>query len=104
MNDAVTACFRKYGDFRTRSSRKEYWYFYLCFAGLSLIAALVGNGKSLMASNFIEIVFFVPMISAGVRRLHDTNRTGWFLLIPFYNIYLMAKPGDVGSNRFGEPT
>ena len=36
-----------------------------------------------------------------VRRMHDRNKAGWYVLIPLFNIYLLATPGDTGNNRFG---
>jgi dihydroorotate dehydrogenase len=43
----------------------------------------------------------IPLVGVGVRRIHDRNKAGWYLLIPLFNIYLLATPGDSGNNRFG---
>jgi uncharacterized membrane protein YhaH (DUF805 family) len=47
------------------------------------------------------LAFLLPIISAAVRRMHDRNKAGWYVLIPLFNIYLLATPGDTGNNRFG---
>ncbi|MFM8247729.1 MAG: DUF805 domain-containing protein [Acidimicrobiaceae bacterium] len=38
-----------------------------------------------------------------MRRVHDVDRVGWFILVPFYNLYLVLRRGDAGENRFGPP-
>lgn len=45
---------------------------------------------------------FLPSIAVAVRRMHDINKSGWFILIPFYNIYLFCIDGTRGENAYGE--
>lgn len=80
--DAVKACFAKYADFNGRATRTEYWWFFL--------AVLLGSAVALMVSYRLYLLFslvtLLPMIAVGSRRLHDTNRSGWWqllALIPF---------------------
>jgi uncharacterized membrane protein YhaH (DUF805 family) len=47
------------------------------------------------------LVFYLLLWSAAVRRMHDCNKSGWFILVPIYNIILALKPGTIGQNRFG---
>ena len=80
--DAVKACFRKYGDFNGRATRAEYWWFFLAVLLGSAAASLI----SLKVYALFSIVTLLPMIAAGARRLHDTNRSGWWqllALVPF---------------------
>ncbi|NBR92888.1 MAG: DUF805 domain-containing protein [Actinobacteria bacterium] len=46
---------------------------------------------------------FLPSIAVGVRRLHDIDKRGWWLLLPIVNIVLLARSGGTGENRFGPP-
>jgi uncharacterized membrane protein YhaH (DUF805 family) len=45
---------------------------------------------------------FIAGLAVGVRRLHDTGHSGWWALVPFYNIYLLVKKGTEGYNEYGE--
>jgi len=48
-----------------------------------------------------KLAVLVPAICVGVRRMHDTDHSGWFLLIPIYNLILAVREGQRGENRFG---
>ena len=43
----------------------------------------------------------LPSIAVGVRRMHDVDKSGWFILIPIYNLILAVTPGVVGPNEYG---
>jgi len=86
--DAVKACLSKYADFNGRATRPEYWWFFL--------AVLLGSAATSIISVKVYSLFalatLLPMIAAGARRLHDTNRSGWlqlFALVPFGVIVVM---------------
>jgi uncharacterized membrane protein YhaH (DUF805 family) len=109
MLDYYLAAMKKYATFQGRSRRSEYWYFYLVQIILAIVAGVIDGVTGMAAQTgtgpiggIISLVHLVPTIAAGVRRMHDINKSGWWLLVPLYNIYLLAKNGDVGSNRFGE--
>ncbi|WP_406645422.1 DUF805 domain-containing protein [Aliisedimentitalea scapharcae] len=90
--DATRICFRKYFVFSGRAVRSEYWWFVLFVLVISTVlagldAALFGvdpetkEGRRVMAPVFQLGVAF-PMLAAGWRRLQDTGRPGWYLLLP----------------------
>jgi len=108
--------YKKYADFTGRARRKEYWMFYLfyvlAFIALTIVDAVLGMynadaGIGLLGGLF-ALASFVPSIAIAARRLHDTNRSGWWqliLLIPFIGpivllVFLVLR-GDIGDNRFG---
>ncbi len=100
--------FRKYAEFKGRANRPEYWYFvlfnFLVSIGLAIVESIfIGGGESSRSvlSDIYGLISLVPSIAVGIRRMHDIDKSGWFLLIPFYNIYLLAQKGNVGENRFG---
>ena len=102
---AVKVCFRKYATFSGRASRAEYWWFYLLYFILYILAFAVDYGLiGMYTSVFTRIValaFMLPMLAAGVRRLHDTNHSGWWILCPIYNIVLLCYGSDPGANDYG---
>jgi uncharacterized membrane protein YhaH (DUF805 family) len=100
----ATAPFTRYFDFSGRSRRKEYFYF-LIFVLVASFAVGIYAGftktdvKILTA--IIELGVFVPSLAVGVRRMHDTDHRGWWLLVPLVNLYFVFSKGQVGPNRFG---
>jgi uncharacterized membrane protein YhaH (DUF805 family) len=108
MLNYYVAAMKKYVDFQGRSRRSEYWYFYLVVLIANILGAVIDNVVGLADASgngpigtIISLVHLVPSISAGVRRMHDINKSGWWLLVPIYNIFLLARNGEVGTNRFG---
>ncbi len=115
MNWFLTAL-KKYAVFSGRARRSEYWYFvlfYFLFAiGLALIDGITGtfnqaSGMGLL-SGLLTLGLLIPSISVGVRRLHDTDRSGWWLLIAFIPLIgaivllvFCAQDSSPGDNRFG---
>ena len=103
--DAVRVCLAKYSDFNGRATRAEYWWF--------LLAVLIGGAAASTVSPALYALFLVaalvPMIAVGARRLHDTNRSGWWqllVLVPFgvfFVILFLALPGSTSaSSQQGE--
>jgi uncharacterized membrane protein YhaH (DUF805 family) len=74
--------FRKYADFSGRAHRKQYWMFVLIYSLVYIVLALIDAALgSLWLTSIFSLVIFVPSMSIGARRLHDTGRTGWWQLI-----------------------
>jgi uncharacterized membrane protein YhaH (DUF805 family) len=107
---------KKYAVFSGRSRRMEYWYFVLfnlvVYIVLSLIDGLLGtynivSGVGLL-SGIYALAVLIPTLALWVRRLHDIDRTGWWVLINLIplvgTIVLLVfalTPGTPGSNRYG---
>jgi hypothetical protein len=103
MGNAISTCLSKYATFTGRASRSEYWFFFLftfiigIFAGI--ISAVTGSDAVGYA---IQAAFWIPGLAVSIRRMHDLDKSGWFILIPIYNFILTLTPGTSGSNRFGD--
>jgi len=54
-----------------------------------------------LLTNIYELAVFIPSIAVGVRRMHDINKSGWYLLIPIYNLILTLTDGTKGDNKYG---
>jgi uncharacterized membrane protein YhaH (DUF805 family) len=83
FGDAIRTCFSKYATFSGRASRSEYWFFMLFSVIAPFAGSLIDNaaGADIVAS-LIELVLFLPGLAVFVRRLHDIDRTGWWVLLP----------------------
>ena len=101
--------FKKYAVFEGRARRKEYWYFVLlCFVisfVIGFIGGILGSGAK-AATNILNGLFLlgiiIPSIAVGIRRMHDTDRSGWWILLPIVNIVFLCLNGQQGQNRFGD--
>src|SRR3954447_25452330 len=107
---------KKYAVFSGRSRRKEYWFFVLFVVivsiVLSMIDSLIGTydrstGAGLLSSLF-SLAVLIPSIAVSVRRLHDIDRTGWWVLISLVPLVgwivllvFYVKDGTPGSNGYG---
>jgi len=104
MNEFIT-CLKNYASFQGRARRRELWMFFL-FVFLLRIGAIfldiaVFDEPSLFYGLSL-LGFILPEWAVWVRRMHDVNKSGWFFLIPIYNLILACTPGTSGQNRFGD--
>ena len=88
--DWATRPLKKYADFTGRARRKEYWLFYLLVIVAYIVAmtldGVLGMGSMLAGyygplTGLLGLALIVPGLAVGARRLHDTDRSGWWLLI-----------------------
>ena len=103
MGNAISVCFKKYATFNGRASRSEYWFFYLFYMIIYVIGMVVESSAGIQnLSTLFVLPILLPQIAASVRRMHDTGRSGWFLLIPIYNLVLLCTASNPGSNKYGD--
>lgn len=93
---------KNYATLRGRARRSEYWYFFLVNVIVEITLECVGGlaGVGYLA-NIYSLAVLVPGITVGVRRMHDVGKSGWFLLIPVYNLILAGTKGEQGINDYG---
>lgn len=95
--------FENYTNFEGRARRKEYWMFFLF--NLIFSYSLTFLDLFVLKTGFINLIYslilLLPSIAVGVRRMHDVGKSGWYILIPIYNLILAATEGDKGSNEYG---
>lgn len=108
---------KKYVEFSGRARRKEYWFFvlfnFLVYLGLVIIDGLTGSldaksGIGLL-SGLYSLAVLLPYLGVTVRRLHDTGRSGWWLLIaliplvgPIVLLVFMVLDSTPGQNEYGD--
>ena len=96
---AIRSGFQNYTNFKGRASRAEYWWWALFTVILSILLSSVSDSLG----NLGSLVTLLPSIAVAIRRVHDVDRAGWFILVPIYNLVLVLRRGDSGENRFGPP-
>ena len=116
--ESIKSCFIKYTDFSGRSMRSEYWNYTVFIIVLSFVVDFLDvkiAGVSYLdyygfgtLSIILTIVTIVPSTAVSIRRLHDINKSGWWLLLALTVIgiipliYWVCKKSDEKENRFGK--
>jgi uncharacterized membrane protein YhaH (DUF805 family) len=109
---SIATCFRKYAVFSGRASRSEYWFFVLfqllLLVGLMIVDGLVFRGSVTVFTTLAWLILLLPGFAVTVRRLHDIDMSGWWVLISFVpligGILLLVwtcQCGTHAANRFG---
>ena len=113
--------YRRYADFSGRSRRKEYWMFQLLVVIVYIVLSVLmgmgaptvdpltgelsGGGAMATIGMGLLAVFWlgtiIPAIAVSVRRMHDQDRSGWWILVPIANLIFLFIDGTRGPNRFG---
>lgn len=93
---------QNYANFNGRATRPEFWYFYLFAIIFTVIAAIIGVLIHFpLLGNLVSLCLLLPNLAVGVRRIHDTNDNGWYILVPIYNLILLCTKGTEGENQYG---
>ena len=115
--DAIRNAFTGYATFSGRSTRAEYWWFFLFNVIVGLAAGIIdgvifGAGQQVFQT-LIWLALLIPNIAIAVRRSHDIGKSGWWVLWQFFAwllfvipglimwLYLRTRPGDIGPNQYG---
>jgi uncharacterized membrane protein YhaH (DUF805 family) len=75
------------------TSRRDFWYFvlfnWLVSIGASIVDIFIAGN---LTQNIVSILLFVPSITAAIRRMHDTDHAGWWILLPIVNLVFLVSP------------
>ena len=108
-----TDVIKKYAVFSGRATRPEFWWFALCnaivFAVIYIVVGIIaGRGTGQAVGDLYLLAVFLPSLGVAIRRLHDTDRTGWWyllVLIPIIGgivlLVFMVLASDPGPNKYG---
>lgn len=100
----------RYAKFDGRANRAEYWWFALANAIVQIVLFALSRAATIFLVLYLAyaLALLIPSIAVGIRRLHDTNRSGWWLLISLVPcvglivlILVFATQGDTRPNRYG---
>jgi uncharacterized membrane protein YhaH (DUF805 family) len=109
FTQAISSGFSNYVNFAGRAIRSEYWYWVLFVIVASIVASIIDVVLGIRVFEpLFSLAVLLPSIAVGVRRLHDLDRSGWWLLLGFIPligaivlIVWYCGRGTVGANRFG---
>ena len=104
-----TDVLKKYTVFEGRAGRQEFWMFVLFSVIVSIVVSIIGNFLHLpFLSGLYGLAVLLPSLGVEVRRLHDIDKSGWWILIEFvpvigfiWLLVLLCMAGKPGPNRFG---
>ena len=135
FKNAIKTCLKdKYANFKGRASRSEFWFFYLFLVigyAISISTMFISIKLFIGTILIFSLAMIIPSIAVTVRRLHDINKSGWFILLPLpfdimervleksseglslvflvislglyiYLLVLYCTDGDKKNNRFGK--
>ena len=113
MNELIeiykTVVLKKYAEFNGRARRREYWMFVLANFIVSVVLGIIAN---LIHASFLSVIYLlaiiVPGIALSIRRMHDINKSGWWILVGLipligwiWLIILAVQEGTKGPNTYG---
>jgi uncharacterized membrane protein YhaH (DUF805 family) len=113
MVEAFKLFFSNYINFEGRSNRGEYWWAVLAIVLVSLVLSVIdgimtASGGIPILGSIFSLATLVPGISLGVRRLHDIDKSGWWMLLMIVPVvgflvllYFFIQRPDEAPNRFG---
>ena len=109
FGQAISSGFSNYVNFSDRACRSEYWYWFLFVVLGQIVTAIVDSVIGIqLTTGIFSLVVLLPGIAVRVRRLHDLDRSGWWLLLGFIPlvgtiilIVWFCTRGTPGPNRFG---
>ena len=100
---------KNYAVFNGRARRQEYWMFVLFNMIVSFLFGMVDGATGMYdeatgrgtISSVYSFAVLVPTIAVAVRRMHDVGKSGWYILIPIYNLVLACTDSEEGENKYG---
>jgi len=109
LGQSISTCFKKYFVIQGRASKSEFWWFQLIWVVSYLATIIFENESAIFFFLGIIIIIAIPLFTVGIRRLHDTNKSGLYVLwslLPFIGgivvLAFMIGDGTKGKNQYGE--
>ena len=109
--DYYILAFQKYGQFSGRATRSEYWWFYLVTIAVSILISILESILNIpfgLISVLYFLISFIPNLSIQARRLHDVDKSAWYILLNFvfiigwiWLLILNIQDSTPGANKYG---
>jgi len=108
LGESISTCFKKYFVMEGRASKSEFWWLQLIWTSCFILSFIFDSESVSYFLLGVVIIIFIPLFTVGVRRLHDTGKSGvhvFWSLIPFIGglivLFLMLGDGTKGKNQYG---
>ena len=112
---AIQSGFKNYVNFNSRASRSEFWWWMLFYFLIMIIPSTLANGEMMSGHmgvfsglrSLLALALFLPTLGLEVRRLHDTGKSGWWVLIALTIVGIIllivwwCQPGKAEPNKYG---
>lgn len=101
---------RKYAQFKGRTSRKQFWMFVLINIIIGILLGIIAGilkikpedaGQTDPLTGLYDLAILIPSLAVGFRRMQDTGRSGWWIFLPIVNLVFFCLPGDTAENKYG---
>ena len=99
---------KNYAVFEGRASRQEYWMFFLfniiiafCLGIVIGVLQSITKTDQSVLGNIYNLAILIPSIAVAIRRMHDTNRSGWWSIVPIASLIFLCEAGHPGENKYG---
>ncbi len=99
---------KNYAVFEGRASRQEYWMFTLFNLIIAFAIGFIGgilSGVTKTNQGVLGVIYnlavLIPSIAVAIRRMHDTDRSGWWSIVPIANLIFAIEAGNEGQNKYG---
>ena len=116
IQQSIKTCLTKFATFDGRASRSEYWWFQLFYVIVVIVAVILdgvlvgGNVETAGALEIVsQLILILPSLAVTARRLHDVDRSGWWMLVGITIVGLIPliiwflAPGTSKKNKYGNP-
>jgi uncharacterized membrane protein YhaH (DUF805 family) len=101
--DAIKSAFGGMTSFDGRASRSQYWWFALFYSIMDMVVDMIAMNVGQPMLSMLTFLLIPAILALSAKRMHDHGKSGWFMLIPFYNLYLFVIDGEEGVNDYGPP-
>ena len=116
IQQSIKTCLKKFATFDGRASRSEYWWFQFFYILVVIVAVILdgvlvaGNLETAGALEIVsQLILLLPALAVTARRLHDVDRSGWWMLVGITIVGLIPlfiwwlAPGTNKKNKYGNP-
>ena len=100
--DAIKSALNGMPTFDGRATRSQFWWFVLFFNLVYLGLMLAASLMSITVLGLLIYLLIPSYLAVAAKRMHDVGKSGWFMLIPIYNIVLFVTDGEAAPNAYGD--
>ena len=100
--DAIKSGIQGTSTFDGRATRSQFWWFVLFFNLVYLGLMLAASLMSITVLGLLIYLLIPSYLAVAAKRMHDVGKSGWFMLIPIYNIVLFVTDGEAAPNAYGD--